>query len=112
MANQVLRFALDFANVESADNGDTTYFGGFYTIDGVEFQAKGNDRSDNYQDDVLDHIMAKCKEKWSDLVSDEDAMNQLMFELHEAIDLTAQDEAGTIVVTRATFNSIFEVTFE
>ncbi len=98
MANQVLRFVLDFSNVESADNGNTTYFGGSYTIDGVEKRAKGNDRSDNYQDEVLDHIVDKCKEKWSDLLTEEDVMDQLVSDLHEAIDLTAQDEVGTIVV--------------
>lgn len=43
------RLIVDLRNVETADDGNTTYYGGTYLVGGVEKQAWGNDRSDCFE---------------------------------------------------------------
>lgn len=49
---------IDLTNIDEADDGSTTHFGGYYTIDGVEHDAGGNDRGwkvpDEYFEDLQD----------------------------------------------------------
>jgi predicted DNA-binding WGR domain protein len=64
---------IDFTNLEEADNGDTTTYGGSITIDGVEVQAAGSDRSGGpHEDAVIDALEAKFgmthgPELWSEI---------------------------------------------
>lgn len=53
----LLKFIVDLSGVESADDGSTTYYGGSYTVNGKVGNAYGNDRGDNWQDDVASHVL-------------------------------------------------------
>ena len=57
----------DQRGVQEADDGNTTYYGGTYKVDGVEYQAHGNDRGHNYTDDAVDKIVAAAKVTRPDL---------------------------------------------
>jgi len=62
---EVLRIGVDFTDVEEADDGDTTRYGGVYRLDGEEFSATGDDRSDNHYSEVGGKIFLKCVKKWA-----------------------------------------------
>lgn len=114
MADQTLRFALDFANIEEADDGNTTYFGGTYLLDGAEKRGHGDDRSSNFRHDVEDHILEACQAKWAELkeMGAFDVSVDLVDELNgEVDDLVNGNASGTIVVTKQD-NGIFVVTRE
>ncbi len=57
-----LGFDIDLTNVEKADNGETTYYGRYYSLDCVEPRAKGDDQSWNYRDHIISHILQKCEQ--------------------------------------------------
>jgi len=114
MATTTLRFLLDATDIEEADDDNTTHFGGTYTIDGVEKRGYGDDRSNSYHDDIVDHVIAKCQAKWSEL-QDTGAFSPLVdveedvqSVVHEIVD---DGPVGTILVTRQD-NGIFLVTRE
>lgn len=75
-----LRFDIDLSQVETADNrlNETTYFGGFYTLDGETKPAGGDDRSWNYLDDVMEHIGEKCEQTFGERPDNEDLLDVLM----------------------------------
>ena len=73
MATQGVRVAVDFTNIESADDGDTTYYGGSFSLDGTEFPGYGDDRSDNHVWDTIEYVTAKCAEVWPDAADDLEA---------------------------------------
>lgn len=55
---------IDFSNVQVGDDGHTSHYGGSYTITGTvglttiekTIQCGGNDRGDNYRDDILGYL--------------------------------------------------------
>lgn len=40
-----MKFTVDFTELQEADDGNTTYFGGLVKVNGVVLQASGDDRS-------------------------------------------------------------------
>jgi hypothetical protein len=66
-----LRFTIDFAKIQEADDGDTVHYGGTYEIDGLEKRGFGNDRSDSFLDEVMKVIMLQVRCKWPELYEDE-----------------------------------------
>jgi hypothetical protein len=74
MANQVLRFSLDLTNIESADDGETTHFGGTYTLNGEVRRGYGDDRSGNHLEDIKESIEKAIQANWPDYVDAHFAM--------------------------------------
>lgn len=114
MATTTLRFLLDATNLEEADDGNTTHFGGTYELDGVEKRGYGDDRSDSYHDDIVQHVVVKCQAEWPELL-DEGAFDQL-YDVEAEVqnvmnDIIDDGPVGTIVVHRQD-NGIFIVTRE
>lgn len=76
----VLRFELDLTNIEEADDGNTTYYGGTYLFNDEERHGRGNDRSDSYLDDIDIEIAETCQRAWPDLedyLDENDFLDQL-----------------------------------
>lgn len=79
-----LRLHYDATAVESADNGDTTYFGGMWSLNGEEHQASGDDRSDNYKDKVVTAVLNACDKVWpKEAVAEYDYLHDIVEELVE-----------------------------
>lgn len=109
-----LRFLLDATNIEEADDGNTTHFGGTYELDGVEKQGYGDDRSDSYHGDIVEAILSKCQAEWPELLDDGafDPLSDVQEEVEEVVHEIVDDgPIGTIVVHRQD-NGIFVVTRE
>ncbi len=85
-----LRFEIDFTNVQEADDGDTTRYGGTYVIDGEEKRATGDDRSWNYLDEVMAHIQQKAEELNGRTI-DEEVLLDFMMEVSLATVLVQFD---------------------
>jgi hypothetical protein len=98
-----LRFLLDATNIEEADDGNTTHFGGTYELDGLEKRGHGDDRSDSYHSDIAVRVMLQVGCEWPELYTDErfdDLFNvevDVMSVIHEIVD---DGPLGTIVVHR------------
>ncbi len=98
-----LRFTLDLTNTESADNGNTTYYGGTYVLNGVEKQGYGDDRSDSYHADIDEAITTACHANWPDLAEFVEGTDEA-WDFQEAVqyardEVDCLDEPGTILVT-------------
>lgn len=93
-----IRVAVDFTNIESTDDGNTTHYGGSFKLDGQEFRGYGDDRGDNHVWDTIDYVTAKCAEAWPGEEVDSDDI------------LDAIPDSGFIVVTFD--NGAFTVTAE
>lgn len=93
----MLKFELDLTNIEEADDGNTTYYGGEYTLNGVVKNGYGNDRSDSFHTDIDEEITEKCSKAFDmdDLDEDYDFQDDLQ---------NSRDELwkafGTITVSR------------
>lgn len=88
-----ISFEADLSNVQRADNGETTYYGGSYVLDGVERPARGDDRSTgSWFDELVELVVARCKAEWPDFEPD------LLYE--EMLEVEAGLESGTFVVQR------------
>lgn len=100
--NDTLRFAIDLTNVQEADDGNTTYYGGTYLFNGEERRGRGNDRSDNYRDDITDSIVQACQAKWPELVDNgmPGPLDDLNMDVGDAFDEVDGLNVGTIFVTR------------
>lgn len=110
MANQVL-VKLDLTNIESADDGNTTYYGGTFVFNGEERQAKGNDRSDSYHYDIRESIMELCKAEWPELHDDaNDLAYNLDIDVGEAFDQVENDHNGVGTITIIKDSGLFVVT--
>lgn len=59
-----LRLVYSSEGVQEADDGDTTRYGGTWTLDGKEYRGYGDDRSDSWKDDVTEEVVKACKQKW------------------------------------------------
>lgn len=97
MVNQVLRFTLDLSDIQEADDGNTTYYGGCYTFNGEVKRGYGNDRSDSYHTDIDEAISAACHANWpgaAEFVEGTDASQDFQVAIQEA-----RDEAGTMLGT-------------
>jgi len=57
-----LAIHLDLSGIERADDGDTMHFGGTYTVDGEVFRGYGDDRSDNWEWDLIEMIVQAAAE--------------------------------------------------
>lgn len=104
MANQVLRFTLDFSNIEEADDGNTTHYGGHWVFNGVEKRGYGDDRSDSFHEDVYQAIVDKCRVNWPGHVCLEDTDAGMDFDasVRDAYDdLICAEAAGTISIREA-----------
>lgn len=64
--NTMLIIRLDFSDTQDADDGNTTYYGGEYRIDGEACQAWGDDRSDSWHVEAAEKIEGKIQAKWPD----------------------------------------------
>lgn len=51
-----MNITIDFSNVERADDGNTTYFGGTAKVNGETLQIHGNDRGDGLYSIVVDKV--------------------------------------------------------
>ena len=55
---------LDLTQIQVGDNGNTSYYGGFYTIKGTvggvkvygRYDGYGNDRGNNHQDEIISNL--------------------------------------------------------
>lgn len=81
-------FALDLSGIERADDGDTTHFGGTYIVNGEERQGYGDDRSDNWEWDLIEEIYLKAEEMFGPGIIHTD----------DVLDVVEGVEVGTIVV--------------
>lgn len=79
MPDQTLCFTLDCTGIEEADDGNTSYYGGSYTLNGKEGRGRGNDRSDSFIDDIRNEILSLCAVRWPepDFVGDDGFMDML-----------------------------------
>lgn len=64
-----LNIALDFSMAQEADDGETCHYGGKYLIDGEEFQAYGDDRSDSWHEEAAQMIEEKIQAVWPDFMA-------------------------------------------
>ncbi len=94
MADQVL-VTFDFTNLESADNGAFTTYGGSYLVDGNEKRGYGDDRdtSNPFWDTVQD-VIDVCRAKWPGADNDAFLSDQVTDAVQEAF-----DNVGHITVT-------------
>lgn len=96
MADQ-LQFTLDLTDIEEADDGNTTYYGGEYVLNGAVRRGYGNDRSDSFHTAIDEEITEKCSTAFAmdDLDEDYDFQDELQ---------NARDDlwkaSGTITVSR------------
>jgi hypothetical protein len=92
-----IKFELDLTNIQEADDGNTTYYGGEYVLNGQTRNGYGNDRSDSFHTAIDEEIMEKCSTAFAmdDLDEDFDFQDELQ---------NARDElwkaSGTITVSR------------
>ncbi len=110
MTNQVLHVTLDLSDIESADDGDTTYYGGFYTFNGEKHQARGNDRSDTPYEEVFDRIFAAANANWPGLnLSDDEDNCGYLFDAMELIESSNGPVRLTITLISGTKELAFDV---
>jgi len=100
---KTLTVSLDCTGIEEADDGDTSYYGGSYLLDGTEYRGKGNDRSDSYRDDIFEVIHARCIVAFGmmlDLDADGDLQGAIgELDRNEGVIIIAQNDDGTFSVT-------------
>ncbi len=104
--HDILRFALDLSDIEEADDGNTTYYGGCYTLDGEVKRGYGNDRSDSYHTDIDEVIMTACHANWpnaTEFVEGTDAFEDFQSALQNA-----RDEVGTMLGTGTILVSVVD----
>ena len=51
-----MKIIIDLSEIEEADDGNTTYYGGTFKVGDQVLQADGNDRNGGYQDAVFDEL--------------------------------------------------------
>lgn len=96
-----LRFSLDTRDIEEADDGMTSYFGGTYVLDGVKHQGYGNDRSDTFHHDIDEAILAKVEAEFGKLDdSQADDVEQGISEARDEVMYGPGQGLGSICVER------------
>jgi hypothetical protein len=80
-----LRFEIDITNVQEADDGNTTTYGGSYVINGEEKRAYGDDRSWSYLDDIMARIQQKVEETFGVPMDSEDLFDAMQEVSHATI---------------------------
>lgn len=82
---KILKFELDLTNVQQADDGNTTHYGGFYVLNGEEKRATGDDRSWSYIDDIMKHIQLKAEEAFGESIDEEVLLDAIQEVSHATI---------------------------
>ena len=93
---------LDLTNIEEADDGNTTYYGGTYTFNDEVRRGYGNDRSNDFRDDIRENLEDICKEEWPDLAESmpEDLVDDLANALDDVENNDDHPGVGTITIKR------------
>ena len=94
-----LVFHVDFTQIEDADNGDTTYYGGSWTFNGEERDGYGNDRSDNPGWDMEGEITEASIARWPQIEGNfnlEQDLDNALFNVMQAI---FPGNAGVVTVS-------------
>jgi hypothetical protein len=97
-----IRIPLDLTNVQEADDGNTTYYGGSYVLNGVECRGFGNDRSDSYHSTIVEDVLKICLAEWPESQFSDEFQEDVNNAMH---DIDGLGKIGAICVERSTDGS-------